>query len=228
MQVFRNDGFKHGNYIYHMVTLFTMLPQYITMSLHGFSQILSNKAAIAVLKALLRYKGKVFTIRELARTCGFSHPEVSNVVKELEKRAVIKLQPVGRAYQIALNEESYILSIVEQLFEAEEKAIEELIKTIRPFFKNKAIISALIFGSVARGEEKESSDLDLLVITKDKDIAIECAANATDAILPKFGIALSPLVMKKEHVTARQNKKFIASVLESYIHVYGKDLKEMG
>lgn len=206
-----------------------MLLEYIVMSLHELaSQILGNKIAIAVLKTLLRYRGKVFTIRELARTSGFSHPEVSNVVKELEKRAVIKLQPVGRAYQITLNEDSYILrSIVEPLFKAEKEVIKELVRTIRPFFKNKAIISALIFGSVARGEEKESSDLDLLVITRDKDIANECVANASDATLSKFGKALSPLIMGKDQVTTRLNKKLIESILESHIHVYGKEIKEL-
>ena len=55
----------------------------LLVALHDYaSEVLGRKANIRILKALVHYRGKVFTIRELARTAGLSHPEVSLVVKD--------------------------------------------------------------------------------------------------------------------------------------------------
>lgn len=199
------------------------------MALHDYStQILGSKATVRVLKTLLRYRGKIFTVRELARVSGFSHPEVSKVVKELEDRGIVKLQPVGRAYQIILNEDSYLLkSVIEPIFKAEHETINVLVSTIRPFFTNKKIIAAAIFGSTARGQERKTSDIDLLIIAEDKEFAIECAANASNVTSSKFGRGLSPLVMSKERFVKKRNEALVKSILQYCIPVYGKDLKEL-
>src|SRR3990170_2678010 len=126
-----------------MVTYFTIwkvfLPHSlrVAVALHNYTiDILGSKANFRVLKTLLRYRGKIFTIRELARTAGLSHPETSKVLKTLEKRGVVRLQPIGRAYQVSLNEESYILkSMIEPLFRAEENTLSSLLSTIKSFFK---------------------------------------------------------------------------------------------
>ncbi len=199
------------------------------MALHDYaSQILGSRFTIKVLKTLLRYRGKVFTIRELARVSGVSHPQVSKIVKELETTGVVKLKPVGKAHQIILNDESYILkSVIEPVFRAERETVNHLISTIRPFFHNRKIASVALFGSVARGEERPSSDVDLLVLTEDKDIANECVAKASTATLSAFGTALSPFIMDKREFVRKRSEKLVKSILESYLLVYGKDLREI-
>ena len=197
------------------------------MALHDYvDEIVGSKASIRVLKTLVRYRGKVFTIRELARTSGLSHPEVSLVVRGLERRGVARLQPVGRAHQVSLNEESYILrSIVEPLIAAETNTLKVLISTIGPSFRDKRIRAVAIFGSVAKGLEKRFSDVDLLVVSSDKDLAHECAARATAATLSKFGLGLSPLVM--DEALFRQRGELVKSILESYTMVCGRNLREI-
>jgi predicted nucleotidyltransferase len=197
------------------------------MALHDYlDEIVGSKASIRVLKALVRYRGKVFTIRELARTSGLSHPEVSLVVRDLERRGVVRLQPVGRAQQVTLNEESYILkSMVEPLFAAETNTLKALVSTIGPLFKHSRISAVAIFGSVARGLEKKISDVDLLIISSDKDLANERAARATTAVLSRFGLGLSPLVMNED--SFRQGGELVESILESYTMVCGRDLREV-
>jgi predicted nucleotidyltransferase len=197
------------------------------MALHDYvDEVVGSKASIRVLKTLVRYRGKIFTIRELARTSGLSHPEVSLVVRDLERRGVVRLQPVGRAHQVILNEENYILkSIVEPLFAAETNTLKAFISTIGPSFKHSRISSVAIFGSVARRLEKRISDIDLLIISNDKDIANECAARATTATLSRFGLVLSPLVMDED--SFRQGRELVGSILESYTMVCGRDLREI-
>ena len=199
------------------------------VALHDYlTEILGSKAKVRILKTLLRYRGKVFTIRELAKTAGLYHPEVSGVVKELERRGIVKNQPVGRAYQISLNEDSYVLkSMIEPLFRAEKDTANSLISTIEPFFRDTRISSVAIFGSLVRGLERNTSDIDLLVIAKDRETANECVARASAATVSRFGLALSPLIMEEGRLIQEHNRELEKSILESYILVYGKDPKEI-
>ncbi|MHB1868157.1 MAG: nucleotidyltransferase domain-containing protein [Nitrososphaerales archaeon] len=199
------------------------------MALRDYTtEVLGSKASLRVLKTLLRYRGKIFTIRELARTAGISHPETSKVVRELEKRGIVNLQPVGRAHQVSLNEKSYILkSVVEPVFRAEKSTVSSLISTIKPYFKDKRISSVAIFGSVARGLEKDTSDIDLLVIADDREFANERISRASLAAVSKFGFALSPLIMNRTRFIRERNKDLEKSILESYTTVCGKDLREV-
>lgn len=218
-----------------MVTKVTIWKVFLPVSrrflvaLHDYtSEILGSKANVRVLKTLLKYKGKIFTIRELAKTARLSHPEVSRVVKGFEGRGVVKLQPVGRAQQVSLNEQSYILrSVLEPLFRAEKGTINSLISTIKPFFKDKSISSVAIFGSVATGLERNVSDIDLLIIAEDKELASECSAKASDATISKFGLALSPLIMSQRRFIREHGRDLGKSIMESHTHVTGRDLKEL-
>ena len=199
------------------------------MALHDYmGEVLGSRASIRVLKTLVRYRGKVFTIRELARTAGLSHPAVSLVVKDLESRGVVRLQPVGKAHQVVLNDESYILkSIVEPMIKAEENTLNSLVSTIRPFFREKGVTSVAIFGSVAKGLERRLSDVDLLIIADDRELANDCAARASTTTLSRFGVRLSPLIMDEALFVRKRGGDLAKSILESYTLVWGRDLREI-
>ena len=56
-----------------------------SVALHDYvDEVLGSKASIRTLRTLVRYRGKIFTVRELARTSGLSHTEVSQVVSQWE------------------------------------------------------------------------------------------------------------------------------------------------
>jgi predicted nucleotidyltransferase len=199
------------------------------MALHDYAaEVFGSKASVRVLRALVRYRGKVFTVRELAKAADLSHPQASKVLKGLESRGVVRLQPVGRALQVSLNDESYVLkSVIEPLFAAERDTVDSLVSTIRPFFEDERIVSVAIFGSVARGLEREASDVDLLIVAKDRDFANERAAAATVAALSVFGHALSPLILDKERFVKNGNGELERSILAHYTLVCGRDPKEV-
>jgi predicted nucleotidyltransferase len=163
----------------------------------------------------------------LAQVASLSHPEVSSVVKALEKRGIVNIHFVGRSHQVVLNEKSYILkSIIEPVFKAESNTINSLLTTIRSFFENeRGITSVAVFGSVAKGLEKESSDIDLLVIAEDKERANTCVSRANTETISRFGLAISQLLFSKEEFARKRNTQLGKSILESYILVWGKDLR---
>ena len=155
-----------------------------------------------------------------------SHPEASSALRDMEKRGIVTLQPVGKAYQVGLSEESYILkSIVEPMFKAEENTLKTFISAVRAYFDDRRILSVAIFGSVARGTEKASSDVDILVVTDDTEFANQCVAKANIQTVAKFGFALSPLIMSRARFIRERNTELEKSILESYLMVSGLDLR---
>ncbi|MDE1832397.1 MAG: hypothetical protein KGI02_08530 [Thaumarchaeota archaeon] len=67
-----------------------------------------------------------------------SHPEVSATITKLEKFGIVQVQPVGRAHQISLNEESYVLNeIIEPIFQAEEKTTTKVISILKSYLDTK-------------------------------------------------------------------------------------------
>ncbi|MBQ7735718.1 MAG: nucleotidyltransferase domain-containing protein, partial [Bacteroidales bacterium] len=48
----------------------------------------------------------------------------------------------------------------------------EMIKTIQDYFKTQPVLKAWVFGSYARGEETEDSDVDILVVFDRKNHSV--------------------------------------------------------
>ncbi|MEX0657002.1 MAG: nucleotidyltransferase domain-containing protein [Nitrosopumilaceae archaeon] len=196
------------------------------MKLHNYlEQVIGNKIAVSILRTLVKYRGKIYTIRRLAEDAGASHPEVSKTLGELEKFGIVQIQPVGKAHQVSLNEKSYVLvKIIEPILKAEEKTLVEVISVLKIHFGTKKIISASIFGSVAVGKEKDDSDIDVLVICNDSDHAISAISDASREISLKFQSKLSHIVFSRSQFRSKKNAALIQSILDNHIMIYGKEL----
>ncbi len=199
------------------------------MKLHKYvEQVLGNKIAIGTLRILVRYRGKIFTIRRLAQDAGASHPEVSATLEELEKFGIVQIQPVGRAHQISLNEKSYVLNeIIKPVLKAEEKTLAKVISILKDHLNTKKIISSVIFGSVSMGKEKEDSDIDVLVISDDFDYATEALANASEDVALAFHTRVSPIIFTKKEFLSKKKGDLIPSILSHHIHVTGLELEKI-
>ena len=200
------------------------------MKLHKYlEQALGNKISIRVLRVLVDHKGKIFTIRRLAEDAGASHPEVSATIDELEKFGIVQIQPVGRAHQISLNEKSYVLKeVIEPILKAEKKTRDKVILVLKNYLDTKKIISTAIFGSVSKGEEKEDSDIDVLIISNDFEHAAVLISNASQEIFLKFHSKISPIIFSESEFKLKKKKNtLIRSILDNHIMIYGKDLKSL-
>lgn len=197
------------------------------MKLHKYlEQALGNKISISILRVLVDHKGKIFTIRRLAEDAGASHPEVSATVDDLEKFGIVQIQPVGRAHQVSLNEKSYVLKeVIEPILKAEEKTLDEVILVLKNYLNTKKIISAAIFGSVVKGQEKIDSDIDLLVISNDYDHTITQISQASEQIFSVFHGSISPIIFTEKEFKAKQKESLIRSILDNHILICGKSIK---
>ena len=199
------------------------------MQFHNYLEsLLGSRVSIRLVRTLINYAGKIFTVRKLAEAAGVSSSEAALAVQELEKFGIIKIQPVGRSYLISLNNKSYILTrVLKPTIKAEEGTLNELISMLKRNLDDKSIISAVLFGSVAMKAEREGSDIDLLVISNDFEAASGFTSKAREEISSVFNSRLSPLIMSERELVAKKNDRLLRSILSSYIVIAGKDLTKM-
>ncbi len=189
---------------------------------------MGNKISIRVLRALVRHKGKIYTVRKLANDADASHPETSKIIERLEKFGIVKVQPVGNAYQLSLNKKSYVLTeIIEPAIKAEAQTLDEIILMLKKYFDTKGIAAAAIFGSAAKEMEKEDSDVDLLVITDDAEKANAIVADAQEQINSIFYSHISTLIFSSKELKSKKNANLVRSILDNHIMIAGKNLEGM-
>jgi len=199
------------------------------MKLHAYlEQVLGTKSSISILRTLVKYKDRVFTVRGLGRDAGISSVEASRTIKQLEQFGIVRVQPFGRAHQIYLNDNSYVLnSIIKPILMAEERTRDEIVYILAKHLTTRKIISAAVFDRVTRGKEKEGSNIYLLVISDDIDRARLLVADADAEIEHGFHSKISPIIFTKKEFASKKKGELVRSILSSHILVTGSGLDKL-
>ncbi|MHB8602580.1 MAG: nucleotidyltransferase domain-containing protein [Nitrosotalea sp.] len=189
-------------------------------------EVLGNKVGITLLRTMIKYQGKIFTVRGLAEEAKVTPNEAALTIHDLERFGIIKIQPVGRAYQLELNKKSYILNkIIEPIIKSEKNTLDELLAILKKHLDSKKIITAVIFGSVVKGQEKIDSDIDLLVVSNDHDHAIAQISHAMEQIFSIFHGGISPIVFAEKEFKAKQKESLIRSIIDNHVLICGKSIQ---
>ena len=116
--------------------------------------------------ALVRLDGPR-TISEVARVAHVSRDQAATIVADLERVGLVERQQVGRAHLVTLVDEHPVTQSLREIDRSRERSIEELRRVaveIEPAPEFMAI-----YGSWARGEATEHSDLDVAVVARAGD-----------------------------------------------------------
>lgn len=120
-----------------------------------------SKARREVLRRLFARPGAASHVRELARETGYSAAVVGRELDRLERDGILASERIGRARRYRVDERSPIAAEVRSLVQ-KTLGIEA---TLRAALTDLAgVEEAFLFGSYARGEERPTSDIDLLVV----------------------------------------------------------------
>jgi len=129
--------------------------------------ILGNKVKIAILR-YLSLTGLELSGRQIARATAISTPTVNRALAELVKEGVLTQRSVGRTCLYRLNGDNRLATdLILPLFQKEKELLKRVLCQMLDGVPS--ILLAILYGSLARGEEEPFSDIDLLIVTENDD-----------------------------------------------------------
>lgn len=173
----------------------------------------------------LAREGKEFTINEIAKQLDEYYSFMHRIITRLEKYEVIKKRKAGKAYLCSLNFSEKTMAML-KLAELEKRdelyAKNKHLKLIlEDFLKplESKIISAVLFGSYSKGVQTKESDIDILLIVKNK-AGIDKTVKEIHA---KYGKEISVVNMTEPEFAKQKEKPIIKEIIKYHHVIFGTD-----
>jgi len=194
--------------------------------MNRLAEILSSRGRAEIFRLLFRGANEEFHIREIQRRSGLNDSTIRQELRKLARLDLIQGRRDGnRVYYGANRENSLYVDIRSIVL----KTIG-LADALRDVLQDDRIRIAFVFGSIAKGEEKVGSDVDLMVIGA---LGLRHLTKLLSGVSEKIGREINPHVFAEDEFQKRIESKehFISNVLKSpKIFIIGSDndLKGLG
>lgn len=151
-----------------------------------------QKGSRKLLETLLKFPKRMFAINESSREAGVPFASTWRIVKRWEAAGIIETGKVGNSVTVKLHESEYSKAVTKLLGISMSPQAFTAGKLKALFAKERDVEDAYIFGSVASGEEKLMSDIDVAVVSN----ATFDANKLIFTIYEKYGTKIVPIVFK--------------------------------
>ena len=146
-----------------------------------------------ILALLLLRPEERFYVREIARLTGVVPGSLHRELKQLHDAGLLLREEAGNQVRYCANRECPIFAELASIFRKTAGLADVLREALLPL--DGKVELAFVFGSVAQGQERSGSDIDLLVLGTVDFVALAGALVETHALL---GREVNPVVMSRE------------------------------
>jgi predicted nucleotidyltransferase len=176
----------------------------------ALDDILGNKLKLRILRLFCMAIGE-YTGREIAKLTGYSQTYTMRALSDLEANGLLFRRDVGRSHLYSLNQKHMMVRELTKLFNLERNALEKVAQYIKDGL-GESLRSIVVFGSVARGEERPGSDIDMILTLNDgaKAVTESEISSVSIAASAASGNPISPIlvtVSELEKIRAKKDKK---------------------
>ena len=105
---------------------------------------------------------------------------------------------------------------IERIPESKRRSLESFVKVLKEKYGDK-IHRIILFGSTARGEAEEESDIDVLVIAD--GVTQKEVSKVAFQILLKYGEVISPIVESKQQFEKYKDYSFHKNILREGVEI---------
>jgi len=193
--------------------------------------VLNSKTKVKIIKFLLTHEASM-SEREIASILKVSHMSVNRTMRDLAELNFVNFVTIGKAHLWRVNRRSYAFRVLSELIKGVsgiKKPLEDLKKILLRNLSETLIKRVVLFGSIAEGSERINSDIDVLVLVKDKqskeklEPQIEKLSNIC---FEAYGNRLAPYILTEQEMKQKKNLRIISEV-DKGIQIFpeGKDCK---
>lgn len=192
--------------------------------------ILSAPSMIAVIRVLKESK-EGMSGRAVAREAGFAQQACRETFARLEGLGIIKRLGSGKTQLLQLNFKHVLVKeVLLPMFAKERCAMRSLRRVIREELED-YVLSATIFGSVARDEERPDSDVDILLVIEkgSKEKVFSKVSALGQRVAEAYGMGLSPVVttVREIRMEKKRSSRLIKNILAEGIDLFGIPLRKV-
>jgi len=194
--------------------------------MNRLAELLSSRARAEIFRLLFSGTGVELHVREIERRSGLNDSTLRQELRKLVRLDLVhSRKDSNRVYYRAKTENPLYPEIRNLVLKT--SGLSDVLKSA---LKDKRIRAAFVFGSIARGEEKAGSDVDLIVIGQ---LGLRDLSRLLSGIEEKIGREVNPHVLHEDEFRKRIRTKehFVSSVMESpKIFIIGSqdELETMG
>ncbi len=124
-----------------------------------------RESVFKVAELIFNHPNKSFHIRALAEKTRFSTTAVTSAIKELEKFDIVTIEKTKITTNIQANLKSEAYTFYKRIFNLYRIERYNLLQILKDAYSARTIV---LFGSFAKGEDVEESDIDLLILSNKK------------------------------------------------------------
>lgn len=190
-------------------------------------RILGTRLKTAVLRYLIRSNLEL-SGRQIARAVGASPKPLNRALAQLVGEGVVLQRSVGRVHLYRVNHDNPLVSnLLVRLFQQEANLLQDALRTTLGDIPG--LLSASVYGSVAWQMEEPYSDVDLLVVARDKAAAEALLEERAVAFVKRYGNPLSYTVLGLEEFRERyrSHDEFLREAMDRGQVVLGKSALEL-
>lgn len=206
------------------------------MHLHQpINAILNDERKVRILRFLCR-KGGQWSGRRLAAELSLNPVMTHRALRELYQATILEFQKVGNSFVYSVREDHYVVrELLKPLFEREAEVLERLRGLIRQALHRESpseVLTVALYGSVARGQERPTSDIDVLVLVRSargKHCVREVIEHLWGTVTKEFGNSLAPYILTVHEARQKyqQGLPVLRNILSHHQVIWGKPLRDM-
>lgn len=196
---------------------------------HTIETVFGTPARIVILRRLSAVS-QPLSGRQIAELTGLTHRGAIQAIAPLVEVGIIRRRQAGRAHQYTLARKNIVVERIILPALREEEALRDALKDeITRMFAGDTV-SLVLFGSYARGEETNTSDVDALTVagtTNKKEVIEKIAEAGAAAFRDKYAAPLSVHCLTLQEIKGRKQSAFIKRVSHEGILLSGKTVEEL-
>lgn len=191
--------------------------------------IFGSPAKIRILR-VLSASPQPLSGRQVGELSGLSHRGAIKALESLVDLGAVRQRRAGNAFQYSLSLDNIaVKKIIAPALKAESLLLAELKKSIVAPLGKKAV-SLTLYGSIVRGTEKRSSDIDVLAIAGDERMKSELeekAASLAPFFRERYNALLSLHCLTLDELRGKKTLPLLRSVKNEGVTLSGKPIGEL-
>ena len=170
--------------------------------------IVSSRVKAEILRLLFGLRQPELHLRELARQSGLSLGTVQQELRRLTRVGIVSARKDGNRVYYRANAQHPVHAELRSLV----LKTNGLAGVLQQALHDRQVLLAFVFGSVARGETRAESDVDLMVIGP---VGLRRLTQLLSGVAEKLGREINPHILTPEELKERkqQGDHFLTSVL---------------